>query len=165
MIGRKTYRAPGSALVPGWACAVLCFLVGVVTAVGSPGDPGNGGTPGVVLGVIAGTSVVLIALLMGAILATNCVTVTPAGLICRSNLRSKLIGWPEIESFAVGPGRGRMRWPALVIRLNDGSRVITSVASSTARYPALVARELTAPQADTTTAAITSQDMTASESD
>jgi hypothetical protein len=165
VVGRKTYRAPRRAIVPGWAIVVGFFLVGVVTAVGSPGNPGKGGTPGVVLGVIVGASVALLALLMGAVLATNCVIVTPAGVTHRNNLRSKPIGWPEIESFTVGPGRGRTRWPALIIRLNDGSRVITNVTSFTARYPALVARELTALQADVATAAVTSQDMTAGESD
>ena len=163
MIGRKTYRAPGR--VPGWAFVAIFFLVGVVIAVGSPGNPGKGGTPGVVLGVIVGASVALLALLMGAVLATNCVIVTPAGVIHRNNLRSKPIGWPEIESFTVGPGRGRMQWPALIIRLNDGSRVITNVTSFRAKYPALVARELTALQADVATAAVTSQGMTAGESD
>jgi hypothetical protein len=53
VIGRKAYRTPGRAIVPGWACVVMFFLIGVVTAVGSPGNPGKGGTPGVVLGVIA----------------------------------------------------------------------------------------------------------------
>jgi hypothetical protein len=58
-----------------------------------------------------------------------------------------------------------MRWPALIIRLNDGSRVVTNVTAFTARYPALVARELTALQADVATAAVTSQDRTVGESD
>lgn len=165
MIRRKAYRAPGKAIVPGWAIVVSFFLIGVVTAVGSSGNPGKGGTPGMVLGVIVGASVALLVLLMGSVLATNCVIVTPAGLIHRNNLRSKPIRWPEIESFTVGPGRGRMRWPALIIRLNDGSRVITNVTSFTDRYPGLVARELTALQADVATAAVTSQDMTAGESD
>jgi hypothetical protein len=46
VIGRKAYRAPGRAIVPGWAFVVMFFLVGVVTAVGSPGNPGKGGTIG-----------------------------------------------------------------------------------------------------------------------
>jgi hypothetical protein len=53
----------------------------------------------------------------------------------------------------------------MVAILNDGSRVITNVTSFTARYPALVARELTALEADAATAAVTGQDMTAGESD
>jgi hypothetical protein len=165
VIGRKAYRAPGRVIVPGWAFVVMFFLIGVVTAVGSQGNPGKGGTPGAVLGVIVGVSVALLALLTGAVLATNCVIVTSAGVIHRNNLRSKPIGWPEIESFTVGPGRGRMGWPALIIRLNDGSRVITNVTAFRARHPALVARELTALQADVATTAVTSQDMTAGESD
>lgn len=147
MIGRKVYRAPGSNLVPAWACAVVFFIVGVVTVAGSPGDPGKGGTAGVVLGVIVGATATLFSLLLGAVLATNRLIVTPAGLIWKNNLRARAISWAEIESFTVGPGRSRMGWPALIIRLNDDSRVITKVTSYTARYPARVARELTALQA------------------
>jgi hypothetical protein len=145
--------------------SIPALLVGVVTAAGSPGDPGKGGTPGVVLGVITGASAALLALLLGVVMATSGLIVTPAGLIHRKNLRSKPVGWPEIESFTVGPGRSRMGWPALVICLKDGSRVITSVVSFTARYPALVARELTALQADAAAIAVTGQDMTAGEPD
>jgi hypothetical protein len=65
VIGRKAYRTPGRAIVPGWACVVIFFLLGVVTAAGSPSNPGKGGTAGVVFGVIVGASVALLALLMG----------------------------------------------------------------------------------------------------
>lgn len=158
MIGRRVYRAPGIAIVPGWICVVVFFLVGVVTATGSPGDPGKGGTIGVVLGVAVGVLAALFSLWMGAVLATNSLIVTSAGLIHRHNLRQRLIGWPEVESFTVGPGRRRMRWPTLIVRLNDGSRVFTSVASYTTGYPGRVARELTELQASAAAAAVTSQD-------
>jgi hypothetical protein len=161
VIGSKVYRAPGSAVVPGWACAVAFFIIGVVTAAGSPGDPGKGGTAGVVLGVIVGASATVFSLLLGAVLATDRLIVTPAGLICKSNLRSKAISWPEVKSFTVGPGRGRMGWPALIIRLDDDSQVITKIASFTARYPAGVARELTALQADAAAAAVVASPDTA----
>ena len=131
MIGRNVYRAAGSTLVTVWACVVGFFLVGIVTATGSPGDPRKGGTAGVVLGVATGVLVTLFSLLLEAVMATNSLIATSAGLIHRNNLRSKLIGWPEIESFTVEPGRSRMGWPALIIRLNDGSRVTTNVASFT----------------------------------
>jgi hypothetical protein len=135
-------------------------------AAGSPGDPGKGGTAGVVSGVIVGVSVTLLSLLMGAILATNSLIVTPAGLIHKKNLRSKAIGWPEVRSFTVGPGRSRMRWPALIIRLNDDSQVITNVESFTVRYPGRVARELAALQADAlAAAAVASPDTAGSEPD
>jgi hypothetical protein len=49
-----------------------------------------------------------------------------------------------------------MGWPALTIRLNDGSRVITNVASFTARHPARIARELTALQAEVVATAVMS---------
>ena len=98
------------------------FLVGVVTAAGSPGDPGEGA----------------------------------AGWSTRTTSPSKPIGWPEIESFAVGAGRSGMGWPALTIRLNDGSRVITNVASFTARHRARIARELTALRAEVAATAVMS---------
>jgi|HubBroStandDraft_6_1064221.scaffolds.fasta_scaffold1402312_1 hypothetical protein len=102
---------------------------------------------------------------MGAVLATNSLIVTSAGLICRTNLRRRVIGWPEIDSFTVGPGRGRMRWPALIVRLDDGSKVITGVSSFTTGHLVPVARELTALQASAAATAVTSQDTTASEPD
>jgi hypothetical protein len=43
-------------MVPAWICAAVLFVVGVVTATGSPGDPGKGGTIGVILGVAVGIS-------------------------------------------------------------------------------------------------------------
>jgi hypothetical protein len=144
---------------------VVFFLIGVVTATGSPGDPGKGGTIGVVGGVVIGVLAALFSLWMGAVLATNSLIVTSAGLIHRHNLRRRLIGWPEIESFTVGPGRGRMRWPALIVRLSDGSQVITNVASYTTGYPGRIARELTAVQASSAAAAVTSQDTTAGGTD
>lgn len=114
-----------------------------------------------VLGVIDGASATALSLLLGAVLATDRLIVTPAGLICKSNLRSKAISWPEVRSFTVGPGRGRMGWPALIIRLDDDSQVITKIASFTARYPAGVARELTALQADAAAPAVVASPDTA----
>ena len=151
MTGRKVYRASSGTRVLGWVCAAGFFLVGVVTAVGSPGHPGKGGTAGVILGVAVGVLVTLFSVMLGAVMATNSLIVTPARLIHRDNLRSLPLTWPAIESFTVGPSRTLMRWPALVICLRDDSRVVTSVISFTARYPAMVARELTAMQADSLT--------------
>jgi hypothetical protein len=149
--------------VPIWILVVGFFLIGVVTATGSPGHPGKGGTIGVVFGVAVGVLVALLSLWMGAVLATNSLIVTSAGLIHRHNLRRRLIGWPEIESFTVGPGRGR-KGPVLIVRLSDGSQVITSITSHTG-YPDRIARELTAVQASSAAAAVTSQDTTAGETD
>ena len=165
MIGRRVYRGPRVVRLLGWILVLALFLVGVVTATGSPGDPGKGGTIGVILGVAAGAVGTLLSLWMGAVLATNSLTVTSAGLISRKNLRRRLIGWTEIESFTVGPGRGRMRYPTLIVCLRDGSKVITNVTSFTDGHPSLVARELTALQASAAASAVTSQDTTAGEPD
>lgn len=101
---------------------LVFFIVGVVIATVSPGDPGKGGTIGVVFGVAIGVYVVLVSLWMGALLVTNGLTVTSDGLANRLNLRRRLIGWPEVESFTVGPG-GWRRYPTLIICLTNGSRV------------------------------------------
>lgn len=165
MTGRKVYRAPGAVIVPGCIVFACLLVIGLGTAVSSPGAPGKGGTAGAVLGVAVGMCCVLFSLWGGAIVATNGLTVTSAALVHRSSLRSTTIGWPEIESFTVGPGRGRMRWPAVIIVMKNGSRVVTSVASYTARRPAQVARELTDLQADIAAAAPACQDAPAAESD
>jgi hypothetical protein len=165
VIERRVYRGPRVVRVLAWMLVLGFFLVGVVTATGSPGDPGKGGTIGVILGVAVGTAVTLLSLWLGAVLATNSLTVTSAGLISRNNLRRRLIGWPEIESFTVGPGRGRMRYPTLIVCLRDGSKVITSVTSFTAGHPSLVARDLTALQASAAGSTATGQDTTAGEPD
>lgn len=165
VIGRRVYRAQRAARALACIVALAVFLVGVVTATGGPGDPGKGGTVGVVLGVVTGALVSLLSLWLGAVLATNSLTVTSAGLIHRSNLRRRLIDWPDVESFTVGPERGRMGYPTLIVCLRDGSKVVTRVTSFTAGYPSLVARELTALQASAAAPAATSQDTTAGEPD
>jgi Bacterial PH domain len=146
MIERRVYRAPRLTRVLSWIFVLAFFLGGVVTATGSPRDPGKGGTIGAVLGVAVGVCVILLSLGVGAVVATSSLIVTSAGLTYRNKLRRRLITWAEIESFTVGPGRGRGRWPTLVVCLNDGSKVVTNVASFTAGHPAQVARELTALQ-------------------
>jgi PH (Pleckstrin Homology) domain-containing protein len=138
-----------------WVVALVFFIMGVVMTASSPG---NGGTLGVVFGVAIGVYValgvfvVLVSLWLGALLVTNGLTVTSDGLANRLNLRRRLIGWPEVDSFTVGPGDRWRKYPTLIICLTDGSRVLTSVTSYTAKYPSQVARELTALQASATSA-------------
>jgi hypothetical protein len=73
------------ALVLGWMLVAGAFLIGVVTATGSPGDPGKGGTISVVFGVALGVLAALFSLWMGAVLATGGLIVTSAGLTYRNN--------------------------------------------------------------------------------
>jgi hypothetical protein len=142
--GCRVYRAQRLARVLGWLVILVFFMVGVVTATGSPGDPGKGGTIGVVLGVAIGISVILLSLWAGAVAVTSSLIVTSTGLIHRNNLRKRLISWPEIDSFTVEAGQRRMsmHWPTLVVRLKDGTKVFTNVTSFTAAHPTRVAREL-----------------------
>jgi hypothetical protein len=142
----KVYRPPLLSRVIAWVAAGVFFIVGAVTAAGSPGDPGKGGTIGVVLGVTVGVIAALLSVWMGAVVATNRLIVTSAGLMYRNKLRRRLIGWAEVQSFGVGPGRGRMRYPTVVIRRNDGSLLVTNLANWTSAYPARIADELTAWQ-------------------
>jgi hypothetical protein len=145
---RKVYQPQGTARAFSWVLATVWFVLGVGIAASSPGDAGKGGTAGVIIGVSAGVVTVLLALWLGVLLATNGLTVTSDGLSIKHNLRTRLIGWPEVKSFSVGPGRGRNHYPALIICLTDGTQVITDVVSATARYPSQVAWELTNLQAN-----------------
>jgi hypothetical protein len=151
VIERKVYRAQSVPRVLGWVLALVFFLMGVLIAAGSPGDPAKGGPIGVVYGVAIGVCLVLLSLGLGTLLVTNGLTVTSDGLANRHTLRRRVIGWPEVESFTAGPGRGPYRFPTLIICLTDGSRVLTDVTSFTAKHPSQVARELTALQANTAT--------------
>jgi hypothetical protein len=141
---RRVYRMQGGSLVLLWVANGVFVVIGVGLVAGG-GDPGKGGTANAVFGVAIGVCVTVFALWMLANQVTSGVTATADGLACRRNFRTRLIGWPEVESFTVSPGaRG---YPRLVIRLTDGSRVITNITSFTAAYPSKVARELTALQA------------------
>lgn len=163
--GNKVYRASGVALALAWAFTAAWFLLGVDMVLYSPGNPGKGGTAGVVAGAIIGILAILGSLVGGAAIATNRIIVTSAGLAYKNGLRGRQFGWPEIESFAVGPGRSILGWPTLIIRLGDGSSVVTHVSSFTARHPTLVARELAALQAEAGAASVAGRDMATGEAD
>jgi hypothetical protein len=136
----KVYRPQFRCIAPAWAGLMIFFFVALsMVTVGST-------EPGGVLSVVVGAPVLLLSLWGGAVLATNRLIVTPAGLVYWNNLRRKWIGWPEIRSFGVGPSRSRTQWPTLVIQLEDGSVTVTGLASFTRKYPARVADELGALQ-------------------
>lgn len=155
---RRVYRGSRAARISAWVVVSFLFLIGVVVATGSPSDPGKGGTIVAVLGVAAGVIAVLCSLWLGALLAADGLTVTSDGLINRRNLHRRPIGWHEVESFTVGPGRGRMRYPTLFVCLKDGSKVMTSVTSFTVGYPSLAAHELTSLQASAEPSEVVRQD-------
>jgi len=64
------------------------------------------------------------------------------------------VSWAEIQSFGVGASRGMLRWPTLVIGRNDGSVLVTNLASFSRTYPARAADELTAWQRQLAPAAL-----------
>jgi hypothetical protein len=125
-----------------WVGCAGFFVVGLSMV--TVGSSQHGGVGIVVLGTLA----LLFSAWLGSVLATNRLIVTAAGLVYWNNLRRRHIGWPEIRSFGVGPGRSYMRWPCLVIHLDNGSVTVTIVSSFTTTYPARVAGELSALRRD-----------------
>lgn len=136
----RVYRAPFASVAPAWVGSAAFFLVGLSMVTVGPSQHD------VVGSLVVGIPVLLLSAWLGAVLATNRLTVTEAGLVYRHNLRRRFIGWPEIRSFGVGPSRSRMRWPCLVIQLDNGSVTVNGLSSFTATYPARVASELSAMQ-------------------
>jgi hypothetical protein len=81
------------------------------------------------------------------LLATNRLNVTAAaGLIQWNYLRKKSIRWSEIRTFGVCPGRARMRRPAVIMYLSNGSVIVTNVGAYTKNYLARIADEPSALQ-------------------
>ncbi len=93
-----------------------------------------------------GALLLLFPLWVGAVVATNRLVVTPAGLVYSYYLHRRAVSWAEVQSFGVGASRTMMRWPTVVICRNDGSALVTNLASFTRTYPARIADELTAWQ-------------------
>jgi hypothetical protein len=127
------YRAPMIWLVLGYVASACFFVVGLSTVtIGLSQHDG--------VSAVAGALGLLLSFWFGAVLATNRVIVTAAGLVRCSNLRRLFISWAEIRSFGVAKGR----WGSpVVIRRNDGSVVVTNVSGIfTSGYQAHVADEL-----------------------
>jgi len=133
------YRPPFLGIALGLACAAIFFIVGLSMVTIGPSQHDWAA-------VAFGALVLLVSLWLGATLATNRLIVTPVGLVNCKNLRRRVVSWAEVRSFGVGLTRGSMRWPTLVIHRNDGSQLVTNLASFTRTYPARIADELTAWQ-------------------
>ena len=135
----KVYRPPFFSLALGWLFAGFWFLLGLsmVTIGPSQRDWGSVGV---------GVVVLLIGLWTFAVLATNRLIVTPAGVACSYYLRRRVVGWAEVQSFGVGRSRGTNPYPTVVIHRKDGSVLVTNLSSFTRKYPARIADELTAWQ-------------------
>jgi hypothetical protein len=136
----KVYRGSSISIALAWLCLVFFFLLSL--SIVTIGPQQRGGLPSVVIGAL----LLLFCFWQGAVLATNRLIITSAGLVYWNYLRRKSIGWPEIRSFGVGTRRSQMRWPALIIRLDDGSVMVTNLSSFTRTYPAGIADELSALQ-------------------
>ena len=136
----RVYRPPFVSVALGWVVGAGFFFVGLSMVTIGPSQHDAVGS------VVVGTLVLVLSAWLGAVLATNRLIVTESRLVYWYNLRRRLIGWPEIRSFGVGPSRSRMQWPCLVIQLDNGSVTVNSLSSFTATYPARVASELSAMQ-------------------
>ena len=136
----KVYRPPVLSRVIAWVATGVSFLVGLSMVTIGPSQRDGAST------VAVGALVLLLSLWLWTALATYRLNVTPAGLVYGNYLRRRVVGWAEVQSFGVGPGRGRMRYPTVVIRQNDGLLVVTNLANFTSTYPARIADELTAWQ-------------------
>ncbi len=144
----KVYRAPALCRALAWVPCAIFFVLGV------DGVTIGARQPYPALGVAVGVFGLLFSLSLGTALATNRLIVTPAGLVYCNNLRRRAISWTDVQSVRVGASRGRMRWPAVVICRNDGSALVTNLASFTRTYPARIADELTAWQRQLAPAAL-----------
>lgn len=136
----RVYRAPLVSAALGWVVCGGFFFVGLSMVTVGPSQHDA------VSSLAVGTLVLLLSAWLGAVLTTNRLIVTQAGLVYRHNLRRRIVGWPEIRSFGVGPSRSRGRWPCLVIQLDNGSVTVNGLSSFTAKYPARIASELSAMQ-------------------
>jgi hypothetical protein len=123
-------------------CITALFIVGLTMITIGPSQ--RGGAAYVVIGVM----LLLVSLWFGAITTTNRLIVNAAGLVYWHNLRKSLIGWPEIQSFGVGPSRSAGRYPCPIVYLKEGKITVTSLASFTGKRPARIVGELTAFQRD-----------------
>jgi hypothetical protein len=136
----KVYRPPIASSVLGWVCCAIFLLVGLSMVTVGPSEHDAVGAG------IVGTLTLLLAGWLALVLATNRLAVTTDGLVYTRNARRRVIGWPEVRSFGVGPSRTGVGWPCLVIRLASGSLTVSALASFTATYPSRMASELTALQ-------------------
>ncbi len=123
---------------PGVAVAAGFLVVGLSMVTIGPSQRDG------VSSVVIGAFVLLLSVWLTLLLATTRLIVTAAGLVHWNYLRKKSIWWDEIRSFGAGPGRSRLRWPAVIIYLSNGSVVATNVVAYTKSYPARIADELTA---------------------
>jgi hypothetical protein len=119
---------------PGWVRG--CFIVGLSMVTIGPSQRDAIGS------VAVGALGLLLSVWLGAVLVTNRLIVTRAGLVHCNNLRRRMVGWPEVDSFRVGGSGTMMRWPGVVICRNDGSVLVTNVVSFTRTFPQRVAEEL-----------------------
>jgi len=119
----RRYRVPAGQLVPALIGAALFLLVGL----GGLGQPWSQiGAGGVVVAFLAAGAGVVAA----AIVLTTQVTLSPAEISYRSNLRRRTIPWASAASFRVGRARSWGNWSCVVVDVRDGGEVRIPVAGS-----------------------------------
>ncbi len=135
----RRYRVPASQLVPALVCAALFLLVGL-SALAEPWRQVGAG--GLVMAVLAGG----VGVLAGALALTTQVTLAPAEISYRSNLRHRTIPWESAASFRVGRARSWGHWSCVVVDVGGGGDVRIPVAGSR-RYVERIIGEIEAYRA------------------
>lgn len=139
----KTYRSPvQDLLLP--ICGVL-FLV--VSPTPLSGGPGKGGTAGWVLGIVVAVAMAGIGLGIIVCQVSNRLLVADDGLTYRYNLRTRHVGWPDVQSVGTTPAKSMGSWWWLQVQTPGGETPIKSV-MGTRKYVGGVAAEISALAAD-----------------
>lgn len=119
----RRYRVPAGQLVPALMASALFLLIGL-SALAQPWR--QVGVGGVIIAVLAGGAGCL-----GAVTAlTTQVTLTPAEISYRSNLRVGTIPWASAASFRVGRARAWGNWSCVVVDVTGRGDVRIPIAGS-----------------------------------
>lgn len=133
------YRVPASQLVPALICSAVFVLIGL----SSFSEPWRQvGVGGAIVAVLAGG----VGCLVAAMALTTRVTLTPAEISYRSNLRRGTIAWACAASFRIGRAPGWGSWSCVVVDVRDGGDVRIPIAGSR-RYVERVIGEIEAYRA------------------
>jgi hypothetical protein len=137
---RQVFRPSPPTRVIGWVVTAVFVLPGLVLALGGLFGGDWVGPE------LTGVALLLLAAFCIRAMSTSVLVATPAELVYWDWMRRRSVGWTEIRSFRVGRGRSRGGWPAVIITLDNGTRIRTEVAAYRRGYPAGIATELTALQ-------------------
>jgi hypothetical protein len=120
---RQVFRPSPPTRVIGWVVTAVFVLPGLVLALGGLFGGDWVGPE------VTGVALLLLAAFCIRAMSTSVLVATPAELVYWDWMRRRSVGWTEIRSFRVGRGRSRGGWPAVIITLDNGTRIRTEVAA------------------------------------